>query len=183
MEKIDGMSFLDLLYGDVSDWTRTEAFTSFNYLNNEIEFDERYQSYTPDLYKNVDQYRPSRALSSTRFTYIWNGWSDGKTTLPNTMGVELRNLLREYADDPEDKTYPDYRQRVHFMEKRAPEELCDTVTDPGCLTNLANDPEYETMITGFRTRLEQLMIDTGDHELANYRVFLRLMANDYASTE
>ena len=90
MERIDGVSFLSLLKGDIFDWKRTEAFTCFNYMNNEKEYDDMIESYTPDLFKKIDQYRPSRALSSTHFTYIWNGWSDGTTKVPNTKQLLFR---------------------------------------------------------------------------------------------
>jgi N-sulfoglucosamine sulfohydrolase len=176
MERIDGESFLSLLNGDNVDWKRTEAFTCFNYMNNEKEYDDKIESYMPDLYKKIEQYRPSRALSSIQFTYIWNGWSDGTTKVPNTMGEELRTLLRKYAEDQEDKTYPDYNQRVRFMELRTPEELYNIVKDPGCLINLAKNPEYQTRLEGFRIRMEKMLKNTDDHELENYHTFVSQFA-------
>ncbi len=173
MEGVDGVSFLDILSGDASRWKRTEAFTCFNYMNNEPEHDELIESYTPDLYKRIDQYRPSRALSSTQYTYIWNGWSDGTTEVPNTMGEELRILMGKYALDQEDKNYPEYEQRVRFMELRETEELYDTVEDPGCLNNLVQDLDYRAVIDGFRERMVTMLQDTHDHELQNFLSFVK----------
>jgi N-sulfoglucosamine sulfohydrolase len=168
LEKIDGMSFLSLLNGDTSNWKRKEAYSFFNYLNNEKEYDKTIKTYSPDLYKKISEYRPSRSLSNTQFTYIWNGWADGSSKVAHTMGGELRGLMLGIADNAEDKSYPDYRERVHFMEYRTPEELYDIVKDPGCLNNLAKNKEYQQMINEFRTKMENMLKNTYDQELENY---------------
>ncbi|MHC4251608.1 MAG: sulfatase-like hydrolase/transferase [Planctomycetota bacterium] len=172
MEKVDGVSFLCLLDGKGSRWKRTEAFTCFNYMNNLPKYDDVVKSYTTGLYKECEEYRPSRALNSARHTYIWNGWADGTTETPRSMGGEMAALLRRCAEDPEDRTYPDYRKRIRFTKLRAPEELYDTVEDPGCLRNLAGDPGQRTAIEGFRARMANVLEDTGDHELKSYRAFV-----------
>jgi N-sulfoglucosamine sulfohydrolase len=171
MEKIDGRSFLCLLNGDRSRWKRTEAFTCFNYMNNVPKYDDVVKSYTPGLYKECEEYRPSRALNSAKFAYIWNGWADGATRTPKSMGGELAGLLRRCAGESEDEAYPDYRERIRFVRFRALEELYDTVGDPGCLKNLAGNPEHRTVIERFRARMAKVLEDTGDHELVNFRAF------------
>ncbi|MHC5055348.1 MAG: sulfatase-like hydrolase/transferase [Planctomycetota bacterium] len=172
MERVDGTSFLCLLNGDAARWKRTEAFTCFNYMNNEPKHDDAVKSYTRDLYRKVREYRPSRALSSARFTYIWNGWADGTTELPRSMGGEVAALLGSLAGESEDRTYPDYRRRIRFMKLRAPEELYNTLRDPGCLNDLARYPGHRTVMEGFRTRMAEILEDTGDHESENYRAFI-----------
>ena len=168
MDKIDGMSFLNILNGDVSNWERKEAYSFFNYLNNETEYDELIKTYTPDLYKKVREYRPSRSLCNTQYTYIWNGWADGTTKVAHTMGGELRGLMLGISDNPEDKSYPDYSERVHFMEYRTPEELYDIVKDPGCLNNLVKAPKYRNIINDFRAKMIELLKNTKDQEFENY---------------
>jgi hypothetical protein len=126
-------------------------------------------SYRLDLYSKIKEYRPSRALSSAEFTYIWNGWADGTTGLPNSMLGEFSMLLRNCAATPDDKTYPDYKQRGRFIKFRASEELYDTVKDPGCLKNLVSIPEYQGVIRDFRKQMALVLESTGDHELKNYR--------------
>jgi hypothetical protein len=55
---------------------------------------------------------PSRALNTTRYTYVWNGWADGETEQPRTMGSEVTALLRKNANKAEDSAYPDYAERA-----------------------------------------------------------------------
>lgn len=171
MEKIDGKSFRCLLEGNGKEWQRTEAFSCFNYMNNEKKYDQVVDEFHSNLHREVDQYRASRALSSEQFTYIWNGWADGTTKLPRTMGGEVTGLLRKAANNPEDTAYPDYSERANFIEFRIPEEMYDTNRDPGCRNNLAKNPEYATMIEGFRQRMGEFLKRSNDHELENYQSF------------
>jgi N-sulfoglucosamine sulfohydrolase len=172
MEQVDGLSFAELLKGNTSNWQRRAAFSCFNYMNNAKELDQLYETYPADLYQQMEQYRPSRALNTPRYTYVWNGWSDGETQQPRTMGTEVPALLRKNAKNPEDSAYPDYAERADFILQRVPEELYDVKKDPGCLNNLANNPEYQTVLNSFQTNMTQLLEESGDHELKNYTEFV-----------
>ena len=44
-----------------------------------------------------------------------------------------------------------------------------TEEDPGCLNNLAENPEYSSLLKEFRMRMEKVLLETDDHELENYR--------------
>lgn len=175
LQNIDGMSFRCLLDGDPLEWKRTEAFSCFNYMNNSAELDKAIQAYEPNLFQRHEQYRPSRGLSSIGYTYIWNGWADGKTELPGSMGAnsEIPDALGKNAENPNDKDYPDYAQRLQMALHRVPEELYDTQRDPGCLRNLAADPEHHGILKDFRAKMLNLLGSTGDQEMQNYRGFLR----------
>ena len=171
MEQVDGMSFAELLGGNNTNWTRRAAFSCFNYMNNLPEYNQQFDDYAVDLYQQVEQYRPSRALNTTSYTYVWNGWSDGETEQPRTMGGEVTALLRKNANKAEDSSYPNYAERADFILQRVPEELYDTKKDPGCLNNLALNPEYQTVLKSFQKNMTQLLEESTDHELANYRAF------------
>ena len=168
MEQVDGLSFVELLSGNTSSWQRRAAFSCFNYMNNARELDELYETYPTDLYQQMEQYRPSRALNTARYTYVWNGWSDGETEQPRTMGSEVPGLLRKNAKHAEDEAYPDYAERADFILQRVPEELYDVKKDPGCLNSLALNPEYQSVLESFQQSMIQQLQETGDHELENY---------------
>lgn len=168
MEQVDGFSFAQLLSGNATNWKRRAAFSCFNYMNNAKELDALYETYPADLYKQMEQYRPSRALNTTRYTYVWNGWSDGETVQPRTMGSEVTALLRKNANKAEDSSYPDYAERADFILQRVPEELYDVKQDPGCLNNLVHNPEYASVLKSFQKEMYHVLKETSDHELDNY---------------
>jgi N-sulfoglucosamine sulfohydrolase len=172
MEQVDGMTFAELLSGNTADWNRRAAFSCFNYMNNARELDEAIEAYPSDLYQQMEQYRPSRALNTTRYTYVWNGWADGETEQPRTMGSEVTALLRKNANKAEDSAYPNYAERADFILQRVPEELYDVKKDPGCLNNLARNPEYHAVLKSFQKNMQQLLEETDDHELNNYTEFV-----------
>ena len=167
MEGVDGKSFLSLLCGAGTRWERTEAFSCFNYMNNDAELDRMVASYSPDLYRKIDQYRPSRALSSIKFNYIWNGWADGNASLPRSMLGEFANFLRGNSEGSEQ-----YADRLNFINHRIVEELYDLRKDPGCLNNLADNKDSQYLMKEFRTKMVNFLRKTQDHELGNYLTFL-----------
>ena len=167
MEGVDGKSFLSLLCGAGTRWERTEAFSCFNYMNNDAELDRMVASYSPDLYRKMDQYRPSRALSSIKFNYIWNGWADGNTSLPRSMLGDFANFLRGNSERSEQ-----YADRLNFINHRIVEELYDLRKDPGCLNNLAGNKNSHNVMKEFRTKMANFLRKTQDHELGNYLTFL-----------
>ncbi len=161
---IDGLSFWPRVIGKTPVGPRAAAFSCFNYMNNR---DEQSPDYLAD-----EQYRPSRALSTARYTYVWNGWSDGQTTTPPSMGTELINLLLDANKNAEDTIYPSYKARALFIKQKTKEELYDTLTDPGCLKNLVNGSGYQKQLQSFRAQMVEILEKTGDHELQNYQAFL-----------
>ncbi len=168
----DGHSFMNLLQGDAQKWDRKYAFSTFNYMNNNKPEDQMVSEYRQDIYNDVEQYRPSRAINSARFSYIWNPWSDGERNLPRTMGGAVSQRLKKHANNPEDSDYPDYKSHAKFMKQRAPEELYDLSKDPACLNNLAINPEYQKVLKMQRQRLYKVMQETDDHELVQFKSLL-----------
>ncbi|MCH2205531.1 MAG: sulfatase [Lentisphaerales bacterium] len=169
LPKVDGSSFTTLLNGNSKAWKRKAAYSCFNYMNNLKPYDQAAKTYTTDLYKKVEQYRPSRALNTLRFSYVWNGWSDGETRLPKEMGGKVSQMLKKYSQNQQDKSYPDYKEKAEFLKFKAPEELYDIVKDPGCRNNLAKNPEYQTVLKNFRQDMRNILQATNDHELENFQ--------------
>jgi len=167
-EFMDAESILDLLLdlpGSKSDET---VFTCFNYMNNYSEKDDQFSVYTRDLADKHDNYRPTRALHSVQYTYIWNGWADGKNEIPLEMssGQAIRRILRATG----------HAERADFETFRAREEFYDTVHDPGCHVNLIADPGHAEKISGFRQELLDFLVKTNDHETDNFRADLLALA-------
>jgi N-sulfoglucosamine sulfohydrolase len=168
LPRSDGMSFEMLLKGQASQWTRKEAFSCFNYMNNLKPANELISEYSPLIHQKVEQYRPSRALNNTQFCYIWNGWSDGEAKLPRTMGGSVTKMLKKNAKAQQDTRYPNYAEKAKFLRFKVSEELYDIRKDPGCRNNLAKDPEMAVELKNFRSRMLKLMHKTDDHEKENY---------------
>jgi N-sulfoglucosamine sulfohydrolase len=158
---MDARSLLDILQDTGRGEKRGRVFTCFNYMNNYPEQDEKYPTYTHGLADKFDNYRPMRAIHSTRYTYIWNGWSDGKNQIPLEMSASqtIRKILRATG----------HAERAEFEAYRAREEFYDTVNDPGCLANLIDEPALASQIDEFRRQLLTIMEQTNDHETQNYR--------------
>ncbi|HEV2296768.1 MAG TPA: sulfatase [Tepidisphaeraceae bacterium] len=158
---MDARSILSILRDTKRREKREMVFTCWNYMNNYPEQDAKFPAYTRDLHDKFDNYRPSRAIHSTRYTYVWNGWSDGKNEIPLEMSSSrmIRKIL--LATGHED--------RARFEALRAREEFYDTVKDPGCLVNLINEPTLAQQIHEFRTELLKTMERTNDHETPNFR--------------
>jgi len=113
----------------------------------------------------VEQYRPMRSLTSRKYVYVWNAWSNGKNVLPRTMGNG--DEVTRFLDANSDRE--NYGARSQFYKCRVPEELYDTQRDPGCLNNLIAAAEYRQVVAGFRKRMLRLMRETQDPELPGYR--------------
>jgi N-sulfoglucosamine sulfohydrolase len=158
---MDARSILNLLRDVRPREKRELVFTSFDYMNNYPEQDARYSTYTRDLFNKFDNYRPMRALHSTRYTYIWNGWANGRNKMPleTSSDETIRKILRATG----------HEDRARFEALRAREEFYDTEKDPGCMVNLINHPALAREIDEFRAELLQTMERTNDQETANYR--------------
>ncbi len=158
---MDARSLLNIIRDTGRGEKRDMVFTCFNYMNNYPEQDEKYPAYTRDLADKFDNYRPMRSIHSTRYTYVWNGWADGKNQIPMEMssGQRIRKLLRATG----------HEKRAEFEAYRAREEFYDTVSDPGCLVNLIGEPAQAHQTDEFRRELLKIMERTNDHETPNYR--------------
>jgi N-sulfoglucosamine sulfohydrolase len=161
---MDGKSILNILRDEQPRDPREKrelTFSCWNYMNNYPEQDAKYPTYTRDLFDKFDNYRPSRAVHSARYTYIWNAWSDGKRQIPKEMssGQSIRRILAATG----------HKARADFEAHRTREEFYDTVKDPGCLVNLIDDPAMKSQIARFHAELLRIMRQTKDQETANYQ--------------
>lgn len=140
---------------------REKVFTCFDYMNNYPEQDAKYPAYRRDLAAAFDNYRPMRAIHSTGYTYVWNGWADGKNQIPLEMSNEqtIRKILQKTG----------HEDRARFEAFRAREEFYGTTRDPGCLVNLIDEPSLSARIDEFRAELLKTMESTHDQETPNYR--------------
>ena len=172
LKKTDGQSFLPLFTDRQLKWKRTLAFSCFNYMNNHSEVDDSIRSFNSDLSKQFDQYRPSRALNSNKFCYVWNGWADGNMHLPKTMLGEFHWILNEMTKTSTDSVTTDYLRTKKFIEYRTPEELYDLSIDPGCQINLADNSNHSLTLKKFRNRMKKVLQKTQDHELDNFLSFI-----------
>ena len=160
-EFMGARSLMDTIRDTGGGEKRDRVFTCFNYMNNYPEQDEKYPAYTRDMADKFDNYRPMRAIHSTRYTYVWNGWADGKNQIPLEMSASqtIRRILRATG----------HEDRAEFEAFRAREEFYDTVNDPGCLVNLIDEPALACQLDAFRRELLKIMEQTKDHETPNYR--------------
>jgi len=162
---MDGFSLWPLLTGTSGHWQRKEAPSCFGFLNLLPQHRELTDVWSPDLVDRVEQYRPMRSLTSRKYVYVWNAWSNGKNVLPHTMGNG--DEVTRFLDANSDRE--NYGARSQFYKCRVPEELYDTQRDPGCLNNLIAAAEYRQVVAGFRKRMLRLMRETQDPELPGYR--------------
>ena len=128
---------------------------------------------------------PQRSIRTMQYLYIRNfkperwpagpGQKYGKGGYPTQKEVRDRILgprhggyhdidacptlsfLVSKADDPELGRYLQLA-----VARRPAEELFDIVKDPGCLNNLAANPEYESVRAGLWKRLKATLEKTGD---------------------
>lgn len=138
IKNMDGRSFLPLLTGQVQDG-RDRVFTCYN------ETSAR-RSY------------PMRCLQTKHFGYIFNDWSDGKTTYhAEPMGGLTFSAMRHAAKDQ--KSIAD---RVKMLVYRVPEEFYDFESDPNALHNLVDNPSFQNQVQQARNDMLQWMESTGD---------------------
>ena len=172
MNGVDGRSFKCLLIGSLEKWRRTQAFSCFNYMNNEATIDQSIRSFSLDLADKFDQYRPSRALNNPHFSYVWNGWSNEVNQLPSTMLGEYHGILSKVIENTKNQKNQKFLERKLFIEFRCPEELYNLKQDPSCQDNLANDPNYSDMLNESRGLMKTILSTTKDHELENFLNFI-----------
>lgn len=144
VDGMDGRSMIPLLRGE-DRVERDFVFTEFH----ETAANRRY---------------PMRCVQSTRFGYIFNFWSDGKTIFLNESqsGLSFKAMLAAAGQDE------NIEARVRLFRYRVPEEFYDFRNDPNGLNNLIGDPSYEEEIERFRHILLAKMQRTGDPALTAF---------------
>ena len=110
-----------------------------------------------------------RGITDGTYHYIYNHFFNASHPLqafPYGGGDSL-DAMEEIA-----LTDSDMAARVEFYTYRAPQELYNTVADPGSEINLANDPTARSVRARLQWRLLQWMRDTNDPVLDDYEHYL-----------
>lgn len=123
---------------------------------------------------------PSRALRTKEFLYIRNfrpdRWPLGDPFIilssgepgvlspgyKDTDGGPTFQYLVSHATDPQVKQF-----YTMTFEKRPAEELFDIIKDPGCLHNLAEDPQYANTRSDLSKELDDYLHQTRDPRVLN----------------
>lgn len=142
---IDGKSYLSLLIGK-KEKNRNHVYTTY------------YQIFAKTRY-------PMRSVLNDRFSYIYNFWADGKTSMTGdaTGGLTWKAMLNAARTDTA------IAERVNFYKYRTPEEIYDYKNDPDALHNLIDNPAYEEEIKKLRKQMLRLMIKYKDPAYEPYR--------------
>lgn len=160
---MEGRSLMPILLSDlqgVVDSTRNEAYAAR----------ERHSS---SRWNNLTY--PQRSLRTDRYLYIrnfkadrWPAGAPQKYEENGTLGemhgayhdidaCPTQDFLVEHREDPEIGIY------FHLaVDKRPKEEFFDILKDPGCLNNLANDPEFREELMAHRNQLGGYLMETND---------------------
>ncbi len=145
-DDIDGTSFVPTLLGQKQKG-RDKVFTQFFETNAKKQF-------------------PMRCIQDTKYGYIFNAWSDGKTRFRN----ESQNGYTYNAMVKAGKTNPEIAARVKLFDHREVEEFYDFEKDPNALHNLITDPKYTEIINKYRADMELWMGKVNDPALAFFKV-------------
>jgi len=140
---LNGYSYLSLLTGSTKN-THTTAFTFITSTSAGLHF-------------------PMRCIRTKRYSYVFNAWSDGKTTFRNEpMGGMAFKAMQASSD-------PNVAKRVKFFLYRTPEEFYDLRTDPWEQKNLITEASYAKQIDTLRSQLLEMMDSTNDPLLERFR--------------
>ncbi len=107
---------------------------------------------------------PMRCVQNKKFGYIYNMWHRDDYYYRNNNEVDVMRAMEEAAGDN-----PAIMARIMQYRYRSLEELYDLENDPGCLANLADSPEYRSIIDSMRGEMEDAMERNGDPLLNAYR--------------
>lgn len=140
----DGRSILPLLRGQALP-DRDHVFTCYNETSGRRAY-------------------PTRCLQTKQYAYLYNAWSDGKTT----YRAEPMNGLAFKAMQSAANTDKSVAARVQHLFHRTPEELYDIQSDPACLNNLASDPNHRTQLLQSRAKMLDWMKQTSDPLLEQF---------------
>ncbi|WP_430817180.1 sulfatase family protein [Carboxylicivirga sp. RSCT41] len=150
LEAIEGKSFIDVILGKSARTERAYAYASSNYKSNSTQ----------------EEFFPHRAIIDESFCYIFNAYvvrTDGKKKKASGwMDVVNSSLTKSEK----------LKNKIEYMEYRAPEELFDLKNDPGCWNNLAQNSDYADQIKEYRKKLLKEMKETADPELSVFDDFI-----------
>lgn len=137
-EDIDGRSLLPLFRGE-KQRGRDHIFTQY--------------------YMKIGQTNyQMRSLQDTESMFVFNPWHNGKPVYStSSMGGSIFKTMLKLG-----KTDPVWAARSEYLLTRVPEEFFDLRTDPHCLKNLIDDPEYQDQIKAFRGRVARHLKRTAD---------------------
>lgn len=145
LDGVDGQSFLPLTRGE-SQAGRDRVVTVYHETVAKRDFE-------------------MRCITDAKHTYIFNGWSDGKTQYRSEPFGGLAFKAMQSAAT----TRPEIDQRVKMLVYRVPEELYDVQADPDALHNLIDDASQAARVSEMRQQLLKWMEETGDPLLERFR--------------
>lgn len=143
-------TFLKLSNVEIPDHIQGVSFLN---TNNEREFIHASQDRVDNNYGRM------RLIRTERYKYIKN-WHPEQTL---AFSSEFRNnlpMMREWYELYEKNQLTPAQQ--NFFEPIGEEQLYDIQQDPWELNNLANNSQYQSILTGFREQLEQWLAHHGD---------------------
>ena len=110
--------------------------------------------------------RPTRAIYTRDFVYIFNAWSNGEREA--LMECRWYRSWGTFAGLAEKD--PAIRERFTFLKHRTVEELYAYATDPHALDNLIDNPSYRQTADALRAELAAWMKRTADYVLPAFEV-------------
>jgi len=149
-KQMTGKSFLNVLLSDQSG--RIDKTRAFSILGRErhdmgrIEGDQITVGY------------PVRAIRNDKYLYAHNykpnRWpaGDPEYGYNNCDGSPTKSYMTELKEND-----PDYKYYLMSFGKRPPDELYDIEKDPDCVTNLASDPKYATVIKQLKAQMDKAL--------------------------
>ncbi|MDZ7691126.1 MAG: sulfatase [Balneolaceae bacterium] len=172
-DQVTGKSMLPILTDNKNEETRDFVFTGR----------ERHTHARPD---NLGY--PARAIRTQNFLYIRNlkadRWPAGNPKPENREDLnsgDFKSFGLGYADidgSPtktwmlEHRNHPKYKDLFNLaFGKRPAEELYDIQKDPGCLQNLAGEPEFESVREKLSTTLDSVLSAQNDPRAFGYEIF------------
>ncbi len=106
-----------------------------------------------------------RCLRDSRYAYLYNAWSDGKTAFQNESMSGLTFKAMQAAGEKD----PAVAARVEFFLHRVPEELYDDAADPDNLKNLIGDPAQKDRVETMRRAMLAELERIGDPLAADFK--------------
>lgn len=113
--------------------------------------------YAEDHWHDFEDY--TRAVRTQKYKYIRNFYPD----LPNTPPADaLRSPTFESMLELLDKNQLNTAKMACFRQPRPAEELFDTEADPFELNNLAQNPEFATVLEQMQEKMDEIRTKTND---------------------
>ncbi len=122
------------------------------------------------FYTNIGKNQFNMRTALTRkYAYTYNTFYNGERLYSGSSlgGNFFKSMLEAGRTDPK------WAARAEHILRRAPEELYDLEKDPACMHNLADNPEYATLIETFRRATVVHMKETRDPVESVYAAWLK----------